>query len=387
MLRANANAEPFVLADVWGPRRTAAAAAAAALAAWMRSGGDPSGGGSSSSSGPVRTARVVAQTPVDLAALVAAGGTPPRVDGVDLQRGDVVLLVAQVDARENGLWTCGIPGPSGRVVVPSAGSLVRVAEGARASGWLYTCTAYQAATGASTFLPVVSPAPTKTQVDALRVDAGSVGGRGADSLADLRHTVALRPADVVATGGQLTVETHGAWAPRFDDSPTWPPAWSGLGLPVLRYRASSGVAPHAGDVCFVVPGLPPERAGVTYGYGLEALVLGALDGAGTSWTVTVRLAVAEDGAWREEGSWRGTLALPPTGASAPRRVALVSAAPEDVAATGTVRTSDGSDRPPWPLGTRGAATPVLGLSLAGATPLGADVAFLGWCLTLIPRVP
>lgn len=141
-------------------------------------------------------------------------------------RGETVLLVAQPfsrihaasrlmvdvrkvqgDARENGLWRYG-GGAAARGEEPFQGMLVRVARGTVATGWLYVCT-LSSATGA-VFMPVYGPPPSKAQVDALEVDAGSVGGA---VVADLQRKALVggavgEPGDMVIAGDPASADPY-----------------------------------------------------------------------------------------------------------------------------------------------------------------------------------
>ena len=297
MLAANANGDGGFAVDLlWIPRRRAAQAAegAAALAAAEALRAATTGAGDLPAA-RVRTATVAVQTPVSLAQQILSADAPDgaRLDGVPVYRGDTVLLTAQTDPRENGLWTYGAGVGATPAVALFPGLPVRVARGAVAGGWLFACTAYNATTGAAVLLPVYGPPPTKAQVDALGVDAATVAGRppealgkdivstggdmslvssgaGSGSLApyalrglsagsgvrllpsatDITITsgtggvvCALRPTDVVATAGCFRIETQRPCALPPPARGAWPAEWDPVCVPVLWYRAAAGEEP------------------------------------------------------------------------------------------------------------------------------------------------
>ena len=437
MLAANAHDGGFALNALWVPRRAAALAAEAAARNAARD-ALQGGAGSGAASNPTLAARarvvaVAIQTPVVLAQVV--GSSVPdgqRFDGASVARGDAVLLTAQADPRENGVWTYA--GGATPAVAAFPGMLVRVARGLLAAGWLFVCTAYSDATQSAAFLPVYSPVPTKAQVDLLRVDAATLGGQplgavgkdvvsaggatslvvsgaGAGSTAPyaLRGLTAgqgvrlvaaagevvlhggtagtacaLRPADVVAAGGQFRVDPEG----RLDAAATdvgggggLPSEWTPLRAPVLRYAASAENA-HGGDALFCLQGLPSG----TFGLDLEATtVVGTTASPAASWAVTVRWAAAAAApppsttTW-EVQSWTGTLTVR-------GGVATTTCAAADVVGgggAGRVACIDGTARAAIRIG---ASAGVLGLRLRGTGPLPVDVAFLGLRLTLVPVAP
>lgn len=78
---------------------------------------------------------------VGLTNLVVLSG-PKSVDGIQVVPGDVVLLVGQTHAAENGLWTVGTPWRRHPAAASAEGVLglsVLVREGARRGDTLWQC--------------------------------------------------------------------------------------------------------------------------------------------------------------------------------------------------------------------------------------------------------
>lgn len=82
-----------------------------------------------------------------------------RVDGVPVVKGDAVLLTAQTDSTENGLYVAS----EGRSVVPLYdGMQVYVMQGDLCAGWVFVCTS----ASACVFRPQMAPGPVLVTPDA-----------------------------------------------------------------------------------------------------------------------------------------------------------------------------------------------------------------------------
>lgn len=123
--------------------------------------------------------KVAATAPVLISSNMAAG----PIDGEPLMMGDRVLLTAQTDPTQNGIWTVGNP-----IIQPlAANALVYVSAGTQSRGKLFV-----RIDESTTILPVagggagtggLSPAGMSTYVSALDID--SAGGRATIDNADL----------------------------------------------------------------------------------------------------------------------------------------------------------------------------------------------------------
>lgn len=422
MLAPNANDEGFSLSITWMPRRAAALAAetaarAASLAAL---------GASQLVTGRVRLVSVVVQSPISLPSLTATDAPRQRIDGVDVGRGDRVLLVAQPDARENGLWTIG-GGSTSPYEDAFNGMLVRVQGGTVAGGWLYCCTAYNDATRAAAFHPVISPLPSKGQLDSLAVDAQTLAGRPSEyylnktiegvggalslvingdpmpssgtqkirglsggpavtisagtnqeavvSVGPTNTSVCLlRPADITATGGRFRLRSDAS----LPGAPTWPvTAWNNEGWPLLLYPATTPAdAPHSGDVLGILYGTP---AAPLFGWHVDFICAWSAPLA-TDAVFTVSLTQGgPDATGTVLRTLQGTLTLPAAGSSLSGviPVTATSVSPSSGAVVGV----DGVSRPVW--GAVGGVA-LVGCRLASSTACPVDLFVLGIRFTLTP---
>lgn len=116
--------------------------------------------------------KVAAMTPVVISSGVAAG----PIDGEPLMVGDRVLLTAQADATQNGIWTVGNP-----IIQPLASNaLVYVSGGIQSHGKLFvrideSASILPVAGGGAATGGLSNTADMKTYVSALDID--SAGGR------------------------------------------------------------------------------------------------------------------------------------------------------------------------------------------------------------------
>lgn len=147
MLSANAGQESFDLAPIWQEHRSAMAQQTAFQARGISS-------YRNAPDGCLCLARVVARAPVTLMMGTVSSGE--RVDGVAVTEGDCVLLTAQTDVRENGLYLAG----QGRYLSVSSlyvGLQVLVLQGTMCASWLFVCVSIEKISGMIAFRPVLSP--------------------------------------------------------------------------------------------------------------------------------------------------------------------------------------------------------------------------------------
>lgn len=149
-------------------------------------------------------------------------------------RGDHVLLTAQTDSRENGIWAIG-----GGSTVPAEenfhGMLVRIlvglvpshikhmslglggvknnkkkallhsVAGTVAGGWMFCCIALNTVTRAAAFGPVVSPLPSKGQLDSIRIDASTLDGKAPEQYINKTLESAGGSVSLIVNGTQHSV--------------------------------------------------------------------------------------------------------------------------------------------------------------------------------------
>lgn len=155
MLSANSGEGIVDFFDLWEKQRAAALAALASPGVVWRTGTRPTGA-------PV-IARLAARRAVPV--VPNLGVVPGTViDDVPVATGDIVLLVAQLDARENGLYRAN-RGREGAFSDLYVGMQVLVSHGGLCAGWMFVCVALDTGTGAVAFRPLLSPGPTQVDDD------------------------------------------------------------------------------------------------------------------------------------------------------------------------------------------------------------------------------
>lgn len=245
--------------------------------------------------------RACLTTPLgDGSVLTGANGTPMIIDSVTLKAGDQVLLCNQTAAVGNGIVTVGPTTTTTATVKPRLRdrSLVIVLEGAVNGRGIFLCNGLDyvrisggptTAVGAAATLtsevgvssnPVTLVGPgsagSDLRVRFLRAGLGALlqsvdANKGVEIQCPNAETV-VRPADVIATEGQMVLQSQYPIVLRWNTGPFLMPS------PV--YRAKTGTEGHSGALIAVLHGGPPRLP--TVGLGLELHTVAATPGPTTS---------------------------------------------------------------------------------------------------------
>lgn len=239
----------------------------------------------------------------------------------------------------------------------------------------------------------VVTAGTGPNLEVRRLQAGSgmsvaLSSTTSVALANARPVaVAVRPSDVVATLGQMSVVPLGADLTPYN----WPAETSNmlpLRLQAVRYASSGGAVSHSGALTCALHGLPGD-ATTTFGFALEVTAYCPISMPAITFNVMLVLP-APDGTITTTWSavtLSGSLAFPAStgtnGTAPPRTVAVTGLT------GGTTRTClDGQTRPVFPLLTGETVLPsplpVFVRLSTTTTALASNIDILGMRLTLYP---